>query len=190
VLAVADLGDDAGNGAGVSVLLGNGDGSFQDPSSFAAGMSPSAVAVADFNGDNWPDLAVANFGSNDVSILLNDQDWSGGSDGPSHGSSGRVTGSVKAAASEPEALLPSKLSAADLRASHSGAEPAPTGTTTMPTPRAEMAPPPPAATSAQRAADWVFAAPVRAGETTVWPGWLLDIDGSYTTLDPPGSLLT
>jgi hypothetical protein len=40
------------NGSGVDVLLGNGDGTFQAAVSYAAGYSPSSVAVAgDFNGD-------------------------------------------------------------------------------------------------------------------------------------------
>jgi hypothetical protein len=34
-------------------------------------MGPSPVSIGDFNGDGKPDLAVANFNSNDVSILLN-----------------------------------------------------------------------------------------------------------------------
>src|SRR6266404_4863250 len=34
----------------VSVLLGNGDGSFQAAQTYAAGLGPSSVAVGDFNG--------------------------------------------------------------------------------------------------------------------------------------------
>jgi FG-GAP repeat len=45
--------------------------SFSGPTNFAAGTAPTSVAVADFNRDGKPDLAVANQGSNDVSILLN-----------------------------------------------------------------------------------------------------------------------
>src|SRR5207247_1582297 len=44
----------------VSVLLGNGDGTFQPVQSFAAGSDARSVAVGDFNGDGRPDLAVAN----------------------------------------------------------------------------------------------------------------------------------
>ena len=61
----------------VSVLLGNGDGTFQAPASYAVGSNPDWVLVGDFNGDGYPDLAVNNFGSNSVSILLNDQVWGG-----------------------------------------------------------------------------------------------------------------
>src|SRR5579883_2853117 len=76
-VAVADLNNDgvadlvvANNGNGtVSVLLGNGDGSFKPARPFTAGVQPDAVAVGDFNGDGIPDLVVANAGSNDVTIL-------------------------------------------------------------------------------------------------------------------------
>src|SRR5207245_9985782 len=63
----------------VSVLLGNGDGTFQPAQSFAAGFSPSSVVVGDFNGDGRPDLAVANAGldtgyGSTVSVLLGNVD--------------------------------------------------------------------------------------------------------------------
>src|SRR6266851_2174943 len=41
---------------------------------FDAGRDPRSVAVGDFNGDGVQDLAVANFGSNDVSVLLGNGD--------------------------------------------------------------------------------------------------------------------
>ena len=69
-LAVANSGL-YGDGVGVSVLLGNGDGSFQAARLFPAGGGPFSVAVGDFNGDSFPDLAVANYDSNDVVTLLN-----------------------------------------------------------------------------------------------------------------------
>ena len=64
------------------MLLGNGDGTFEPiwttGVSYIAGSYPYSIAVGDFNGDGWPDLAVANIDSNDVSILLNDGVWTGG----------------------------------------------------------------------------------------------------------------
>ncbi len=55
----------------VSVLLGNGDGSFQTPIFFMAGDRTFFVAVADLDGDNRPDLVTANVNSDDVSVLIN-----------------------------------------------------------------------------------------------------------------------
>ena len=43
---------------------------FTTPTNFAVGSTPLFVAVGDFNGDGRLDLAVANFSSNSVSILL------------------------------------------------------------------------------------------------------------------------
>ncbi len=43
---------------------------FASPVSYPVGASPAAVVVADFNGDGHPDVAVANSGSGNVSILL------------------------------------------------------------------------------------------------------------------------
>jgi len=55
----------------VSVLPGNGDGTFQGKLLFGADQLPFQLAVGDFNGDGKPDIVVANQGSNDVTILLN-----------------------------------------------------------------------------------------------------------------------
>jgi hypothetical protein len=60
----------------VSVLLGNGNGTFQTTQNFPAGSRPYAVAVGDFNRDGWPDLAVTDSFANNVSVLLNAGDWS------------------------------------------------------------------------------------------------------------------
>jgi hypothetical protein len=63
---------DSDRGPGhVSVLLGNGDGTFQKPSKFPVGTTPWQLIVADFNGDGKPDMAVTNIGDGTVSVLLN-----------------------------------------------------------------------------------------------------------------------
>jgi hypothetical protein len=55
----------------VSVLLGNGDGSFQPPVSYGVGGStPVWAAVADFNRDGILDLAVSVTTTNSVAILI------------------------------------------------------------------------------------------------------------------------
>ena len=58
----------------VSILLGNGDGTFQAKIDAATGTSPVSVAAGDFNGDGNLDLAIANSGSDTVSILLGNGD--------------------------------------------------------------------------------------------------------------------
>jgi hypothetical protein len=58
VVTTNDTGVSPARGA-VSVLLGNGDGSFQDARSFDVGAGAYGVAVGDVNGDGLPDLAVA-----------------------------------------------------------------------------------------------------------------------------------
>ena len=60
----------------VSVLLGNGDGTFQPPMAYNADGRPKSVAIADFNHDGKLDLAVANFVTGNVSILLGNGDGS------------------------------------------------------------------------------------------------------------------
>jgi hypothetical protein len=78
-LAVADSGDfNTNTGAGVSILLGNGDGSFRPAHTFAAGVHPVSVAVGDFNGDGVPDLAVTPRYDGEVSVLLGNGDGSFG----------------------------------------------------------------------------------------------------------------
>jgi hypothetical protein len=63
----------------VSVLLGHGDGTFAPALTFATGFDPRHLAIADFNGDGIPDLAVSDVGNGGpgnagVSVLLGNGD--------------------------------------------------------------------------------------------------------------------
>ena len=71
-LAVGNFGSGTGNT--VSVLLGNGDGTFQAPVTYVVGFGPASLAVGDLNGDGKLDLAVANYSDNTVSVLLGNGD--------------------------------------------------------------------------------------------------------------------
>jgi len=70
-LAVANYSSDD-----VSILRGNGDGTFQAEVRYGAGDAPRSIEAADFNGDEHADLAVVNssYYSEDVSILLGNGD--------------------------------------------------------------------------------------------------------------------
>ena len=68
-LAVANDGDNT-----VSVLLGNGDGTFQPQVTYAVGQCPDAIVAGDFTGDGRLDLAVANALDDTVSVLLGNGD--------------------------------------------------------------------------------------------------------------------
>ena len=70
-MALSDLICDAGT---VSILLGNGDGSFQPHIDYATGKNPSALAAGDFNGDGKLDLAIVNSQDGSVSVLLGQGD--------------------------------------------------------------------------------------------------------------------
>lgn len=67
-IAVADR-----EASAVTILLGRGDGTFvRSPwSDFSAGGLPYDLISDDFNRDGRPDLAVANFGANSITVLLN-----------------------------------------------------------------------------------------------------------------------
>jgi VCBS repeat-containing protein len=88
-LAVANQGSTIEGSANVSVRLGRAGGSFAAPTALPTGFAPFSVAVGKLtgggiNGDSDPDLAVANFGSNDVSVLT-------GGEGGSFGAAENLT---------------------------------------------------------------------------------------------------
>jgi uncharacterized repeat protein (TIGR01451 family) len=79
-LAIKDLGNGEldivtanSNTNTVSVLLGNGDGTFQTPTTLTAGTNPSAIALADL-GNGHKDIVTANRGDNTVSVFLGNGD--------------------------------------------------------------------------------------------------------------------
>jgi len=74
-LAVAGEGYDPDYAGRVSVLLGNGDGTFGTRTQYGVPQWPQAVAVADMNGDRRPDLVVPSGNpTNKLSVLLNSGD--------------------------------------------------------------------------------------------------------------------
>lgn len=70
-LAVASFDQDTSTW-GYSILLGNGDGTFQSPVSFPGGSSQAGpgIIVADFNNDHIPDLAFSPAGNDSLAVLI------------------------------------------------------------------------------------------------------------------------
>ena len=70
-LAIANAADNT-----VTILLGNGDGTFAQASGspIAVGTTPYMIVAADFRANGKLDLATANSGSNDVTLLLGNRD--------------------------------------------------------------------------------------------------------------------
>ena len=66
----------------VTILLGNGDGTFTTGQTLSVGIDPSGLAVGDFNGDGRLDLAVADAGSDNVMVFLGLGDGTFGSPRP------------------------------------------------------------------------------------------------------------
>jgi hypothetical protein len=65
----------------LSILLGNGDGSFQTANTFTAGTQINSVTAADLNGDTRPDLIISDstLTSTQVGVLINNGDATFGS---------------------------------------------------------------------------------------------------------------
>ena len=62
------------NTGGVSVLLGNGDGTFQPSVNYLGGYENTGVTVGDMNSDGKPDIVRTSGGSDTVSVLLGNGD--------------------------------------------------------------------------------------------------------------------
>jgi hypothetical protein len=58
------------NSSSVSILLGNGDGTFQTHVDYATGSGPGGVSVADVNSDHRVDLLIPNYLAGTLSVLL------------------------------------------------------------------------------------------------------------------------
>jgi len=73
-LAIANQNLTIGNADTVSILLGNGDGSFAPQTTVAVGAQPIWLASGDFNGDGKVDLITSNIGDGTVTVLLSNGD--------------------------------------------------------------------------------------------------------------------
>src|SRR5579863_2385623 len=85
---IADVAVANANDGTVSILLGNGDSTFQQQVAYPVGTNPVALVVGKFNKDANLDLAVLNAGSSNITILLGNGDgtFTTGSSSPSTGS--------------------------------------------------------------------------------------------------------
>jgi hypothetical protein len=80
-LAVADQHDPSSmDNGGVSVLLGNGDGTFQSPAFYAVAVFPTSLTIGDVNTDGKSDMVITSFiaafglEGSDINVLLGNGD--------------------------------------------------------------------------------------------------------------------
>ena len=73
-MAIVNRGSDS-----ISILLGNGDGTFAPAVTYATGADCIAIAVGDLNGDGKMDLVTANRAAYTISVLLGNGDGTFGS---------------------------------------------------------------------------------------------------------------
>jgi hypothetical protein len=84
-------------GNDVSVLFGNGDGTFQPMVNYPAGVAPVSIIAGDLNADGNRDLVVSNADGKTLSVMIGNSD-----------------GTFRAATSYPTSKQPSALAASDL----------------------------------------------------------------------------
>jgi FG-GAP-like repeat/FG-GAP repeat/Dockerin type I domain len=96
-IVIDDADQQSGAAGAVTVLLGNGDGTFTFGGMYTTGIGSTAGVLGDFNRDGKTDVAVANAGSGDVNILLGD------------GKGGFVFGQVPKTENEPVAIAAANL---------------------------------------------------------------------------------
>lgn len=73
-LAVTSANGDSPSNYVVTILLGNGDGTFTQGQTYNTGQGDQSIVGRDFNGDGVPDLAIANYYDHTVTILLGNGD--------------------------------------------------------------------------------------------------------------------
>ena len=77
-LAVADFNRDTYtdiavanyDSANIGILLGYGNGSFQNQATYYTGSYPYSITVGDFDNDDTFDIIITNYGTNNVIVLL------------------------------------------------------------------------------------------------------------------------
>lgn len=74
---IADLVAGNSSASTVDVLAGNGDGSFETPTTPSTGPmdAPGSVQTADMNGDCRPDVVAGGVNSSNAGVLLNTSEW-------------------------------------------------------------------------------------------------------------------
>ncbi len=77
-------------------MLGNGDGTFTEASGspITVGTQPRAVTAGHLNNDAHIDLAVVNYGSNSVTVLIGNGDGTFTSGVPINSSDGTASGAI------------------------------------------------------------------------------------------------
>ena len=103
-IAVVCFGDPmGGDDGGVSILLGNGDGTFQPATNLIAGKNPTRIATEDFNSDGKSDLLVVRAGDETVG------DYGDATIFPGNGDGTFGSGQVLAPGKNPSAVAVSDL---------------------------------------------------------------------------------